>query len=59
MLPISTLVIKDIMAPSTPTPVVDPPITIIVVALIEATPTLLLALVSEPTFLYEFLNVLA
>ena len=52
MLPFSTLVEEDALAPNTVDPALVPPMTIIVLLFSKATPALLLALVSESTFLH-------
>ena len=55
ILPISTVVSEDALAVSTSDPSVQPPMTIILLSLSKATPTLCLGLVSEPAFHHEFL----
>ena len=55
IVPISTIVKQDDMAASILPPWVNPPMAIMVLLFINDTPILLLALVSESTFLHKFL----
>ena len=55
IVPISTLVKDDARAASTPSPLVHPPMTIMVLLFTNDTPIFALALVIESTFIHESL----